>query len=67
MLGHLAYSFASFSVVAVRKHSKHYHDYSFSVGIIASTAGDLIKLSYDAIHTCYDLMIGKDFATTEAL
>ena len=54
-------SFASFSVTVMAKQSSHYQNYPFAVGILASTAGDLLKLTYDV---GYDLMVGKDFSVT---
>ena len=69
---HLVFSFASFSVAVVGKQSEYYQNYPFVVGILASTSGDIIKLSYDllsaATHTCHDFIMGKDyFSVTEEL
>ena len=54
----LATSFTAFSIVIAAKQSLVYQNHPFAIGLLASTAGDLTKLSYDTAYVCYDLMIG---------
>ena len=63
MLLQLKNSFVSFAIVSVATKSTVYQDHPFATGILVSTAGDLMKLSYDAAHVCYDLIMGKDAST----